>query len=428
MVQDSNEDAFWVWQATVIFFTFLGLIGLSLIEAGSVRQKSSLFALMKNFVQMSVGILVWWLLGFGFGLGDTEDDFIGNDKFGGEDWEGTYHYNRAAIYGLLGIFVVFVVNGALAERLQMWVSVSVAFWMMVWVYPVIVAWEWGEGWLNDLDPSFIDRAGSGSIHLLAGSFAFMGLILTGPRIGRFQSATVPHGGSDHTESPESFIPNSFEMVSGGYLLVFLAVMAISGFRSSDFIDIQAAVFNSLLAGSASSIASTILYTLGSRSVDFHYEAILQGFLAGEIAVASVARDCEPWAAFCIGLIAAVLFSGTARVVRRLKIDDVTNVVAVHYMNGIWGVIAVAFFDDEKGVFHDNDGDVVGSQVVGAVVITFWGFFWALVFIGFPKIIRRLRVPQELEILGLNYAKIKVKGYAIEGDSAISPDHQGEKLH
>jgi Amt family ammonium transporter len=428
MVLDSTEDAFWVWQATVIFFTFLGLIGLSLIEAGSVRQKSSLFALMKNFVQLSVGILVWWLLGFGFGLGDTEDDFIGNDKFGGEDWEDTYHYNRAAIYGLLGIFVVFVVNGALAERLQMWVSVSMAFWIMVWVYPVIVAWEWGEGWLNDLDPSFIDRAGSGAIHLLAGSFAFMGLILTGPRIGRFHASALLHGGKFRTESRVIFIPNSFEMVCGGYFLIFLAVMAISGFRSSDFIDIQAAVFNSLLAGSASSIASTILYTQGSRSVDFHYEAILQGFLAGEIAVASVARDCEPWAAFCIGLIAAVLFSLTGRFIRRLKIDDVTNVVAVHYINGIWGVIAVAFFDDEKGVFHENNGDVIGSQVVGAVVITFWGFFWAWVFIGFPMKIKQLRVPNELEKLGLNYAKIKVQGYAIDENSAVSPDHQGDKPH
>jgi Amt family ammonium transporter len=418
MVTDSNQDSYWITQAIVIFFAFLGLIGLSLIEAGLVRQKHHLICLLKNFVQLSVGILVFWLLGFGFLFGDNNNGYIGADLYGGEDWEGTYHYNRAAMYGLLGLYVVFIVNGALAERLHLWAYLTYAFWIMLWVYPVIGHWEWGQGWLDEeLDISYIDRGGNGVVHLLAGSFAFTGLLFAGARQGKKAPKSVKIIDETYEDHPSTYVPASMELVVTGYLFLILSLFAISCFRGKDTLEDQAGAFNTLLAGSVSCIVAVVFYTIGSRDVTFHYEAVLQGFVAGEVAVTSVARNCEPWAAFCIGFIAGLLFAGTARLVKWLpRIDDVTNTIAVHFVNGIWGLLATGLFDNKRGVFHEDGeggGGLFGSQVVGAVVITGWGLFWGIVIFGILLAIGLLRTSPEVELLGLNYASLNWKGFFID---------------
>mmetsp|Transcript_5450 Transcript_5450/g.10021 ORF Transcript_5450/g.10021 Transcript_5450/m.10021 type:complete len:430 (+) Transcript_5450:212-1501(+) len=418
MATDSNSDAYWISQTFVIFFTFLGLIGFSLIEAGLSRQKHHLICLMKNFVQISIGILVFWLLGYGFMFGDNDNEFIGEDKYGGEDWNGTYHYNRAAMYGLLGLYVVFIINGALAERMQLWGAVFYAFWIMLFVYPVIAHWDWGKGWLQqEFDIPYIDRAGNGIVHLLAGSIALVGLIFTGSRLGRKYPATVNIQGENFEDSPATFVPASVELFVSGYLFVILSLFAISGFRGRDPLEDQASAFNTLLSGSVACIVAVVFYTIASRDVTFHYEAVLQGFLSGEVAVISVARNCEPWAAFCIGFIAGLLFAGTARLMKWMpRIDDVTNTIAVHFVNGIWGLLATGFFDNKRGVFHEDGeggGGLFGSQVVGFVVISGWGIFWGLVMFGILCVVSQHKVPAEVELVGLNYASVGWRGFFID---------------
>lgn len=418
MVTDSNSDSYWITQTFVIFFAFLGLIGLSLIEAGLTRQKHHLICLMKNFVQLSVGILVFWLLGYGFLGGKQNNGFIGADLYGGEDWEGTHHYNRAAIYGLLGMYVVFIINGALAERLQMWAYISYSFMIMIFVYPVVAHWDWGKGWLHDdLDIPFIDRGGNGIVHLLAGSISLIGLLFAGERLGRKKPKTVNISGESFEDGPSTFVPSSIELLVSGYLFVILSIFAISCFRGHNTLEDQAAAFNTLLAGSVSSIIAVIFYTIASRDVTFHYEAVLQGFLAGEVAVTSVARNCEPWAAFCIGFIAGLLFAGTARLMKWMpRIDDVTNTVAVHFINGIWGLLATGFFDNKRGVFHEDGeggGGLFGSQVIGFLVISGWGMFWGCVIFGILFCSGILKVPVEVELVGLNYASVGWKGFYVD---------------
>jgi Amt family ammonium transporter len=184
-----------------VYFTMLGLFALALIEVAIDTKKHAKLTLVKNVTQLCVGIQLWWLFGVGFAFGDVDDnDFIGHENFAGDDYEvehfGDTWFLTCALDGLFGICVVFAINGMISERANHTTYVLLSMLVMGWVYPVVVAWGWGGGWLNstadddDNDILYRDDSGAGTVHLLAASMGLVGTLFLGPRHGRFKTHTV----------------------------------------------------------------------------------------------------------------------------------------------------------------------------------------------------------------------------------------------
>jgi ammonia channel protein AmtB len=142
---------------------------------------------VKNLMVIGLGLSVWWLLGNGFAFRNVDSEFIGEEDFAGDYWDGTYHYIYAALYGMVGISTVLSVSAALAERVQPAI-LFYTFITMVFSWPVVCAWGWGDGWLNDeFDGDFIDLGGACTIHVFAGASSLVALAIYGRRKDRYET-------------------------------------------------------------------------------------------------------------------------------------------------------------------------------------------------------------------------------------------------
>ena len=385
-------------------------LGLTLIEAGYSRVCSFQAVLVKNFYQLGVGIVVFWLLGYGFGTGGVDQGFLGDHLFAGQDWDNSLHYLNCALYGFLGMIVVFSVNNPITERVQLPVYLLFTLFIMFLIYPVILAWTWSSGWLTDFAFPVLDYGGTGTIHLLAGSISLAALIMVGPRTGR-----VERGPSD----PEFFAAD-YSLITVGVLLFSIGLFVVNTYRAESLLEVGRGLFNSWLSGGACAIVTTILGTFNMQQMRLHLDASLQGFLGGVIAVGAVGQSTDGWDALCIGSFVGVFTALTIRYLRTSFLDDVTGTVAWQLVPGALGLILAGFFDNEKGVFHHGNGEQVGYQCLAVAVIFAWGALFGAAFFGGMWKLGILRVNEDLEVQGLSTSEVDFPGFT-------APKTLGEEL-
>lgn len=366
------------------------------MEVGYSRKLHYAAVLMKNLYQLALGILVWWLLGSGFGLGETSDNgFIGKWYFAGDEWEGTIRYLDAAKYGFFGMIVVFSLNIPCVEKMQLTVQMLYTGFIMAFAYPVIVAWGWGEGWLYDQDKHFRDAGGCGTVHLLAGAWSL---------------AAVFIGGKRHNYDPSQFQSSSQTVITFGLFLFAIGQFMVTMSQADDLVGAMKALWNSWLAGGACCITTTILATIRNKDLDWHINITLEGFIAGVIAVAAVATNTEGWDAFCIGWFVGIFVHAVIRLEKWLKVDDVAHTLAWQFAGPFIGLILCGFFDQHEGVFHHGDGKLLGIQVLGAVVISAWGIFFSGIMFVILRVLSLLRIPEELQDNGLMSGVVSWSGF------------------
>jgi len=366
------------------------------MEVGYSRKLHYAAVLMKNLYQLALGILVWWLLGAGFGLGETSDNgFIGKWYFAGDEWEGTIRYLDAAKFGFFGMIVVFSINIPCVEKVQLTVQMLYTGFIMAFAYPVIVAWGWGEGWLYDREKNFRDPGGCGTIHLLAGAWGLMAVFI---------------GGKRHNYEPSQFKTSSQTIISLGLFLFAIGQFMVTMSQAGDLGSAMKALWNSWLAGGSCCLTVTILGTLRIKDLDWTINTALEGFIAGVIAVASCATNTEGWDAFCIGWFVGIFVAAAIRLERWFKVDDVAHTIAWQFVGPFIGVILCGFFDQTEGVFHHGNGKQLGIQVLGAVVISAWGFFFSAIMFGVLRVLNLLRIPDEVQDNGLMSAIVSWTGF------------------
>jgi len=402
MVQGLEAYCLSVFQLFAVGFVLLALLGLTLMEAGYSRQRSFQAVLVKNFYQLGVGIVVFWLLGYGFSSGGVNQEFLGDHLFAGQDWENSLHYLRGALYGFLGMIVVFSVNNPITERVQLPVYLLFTLLIMMFIFPVIMAWSWSGGWLSAIAFPLLDYGGTGTIHLLAGSISLSALIMVGPRTGR-----VERGPAD----PEFFAAD-YSLVTVGVLLFSIGLFVVNSFQATSLVAVGRGLFNSWLSGGACAIVTTIIGTFNMQQLRLHLDTSLQGFLAGVIAIGAVGQSTDGWDALCIGSFVGVFTALTIRYLRTSFLDDVTGTIAWQLVPGALGLILAGFFDNEKGAFHKGNGEQVGYQCLGVAVIFAWGALFSAVFFGGMWKLGVLRVSEELELEGLSAADVDFPGFTI----------------
>ena len=386
-----------VWIIICAIFIFFMQAGFAMLESGLVRSKNAVNVIMKNYIDMSAGSIAFWVVGFGLMFGANNTGFFGTNMFVISDGE-------PATFTFLFFQMMFaataatIVSGALAERIRYWPYIFCAVFISSFIYPIFGSWVWGSfdgqtsGWLKNL--GFIDFAGSAVVHAVGGWCALAGILVLGPRVGRF-------GRGRNFDIPGHNLPIA---ALGAFILWF----GFFAFNAGSALDASAnlgrIILNTHLAGAAGVISMIIMLSLFDKRVLFGYT--VNGGLGGLVAICAGAAFVSPIFALATGFVAgAVVFMGMS-LMDNIQLDDPVGAVPVHAFAGTWGVLAVGLFN-ESSFFNLEQ---LGIQALGALVVFLWAFPTAWIMFKLVSLIVNLRVSMGDERRGLDYSEHKELGY------------------
>lgn len=383
-------DSVWVVIGGILVFFMQA--GFALIESGSVRSKNTVNVLMKNYMDMCIGGLVFWLFGFGLMFGLNQTGWVGLSHFmpdALDDW----HWNLLFFQMMFAATATTIASGAMAERIHFMAYVVSAIIVSGVIYPIFGSWAWGglfggDGWLKAL--GFIDFAGSTVVHSIGGWVALAGIIILGPRLGRFGRKGQSHFLAGH---------NLPLVALGGFILWF----AWFGFNAASTVSASVSIgriaLNTHLAACAAAATYMILALIQSKAVLIRYT--INASLAGLVAITAGCATMSPLYAVITGAFAGFFITFVPQLLEKMQLDDVVDAVAVHGVCGAWGTIAAGIFL-ESNSFNLN---VIGVQALGVGAAFIWGFGVAFImFKVLDKVLGGLRVSQQHEQRGLDYTE------------------------
>lgn len=353
----------WVVLAAAMVLFMEG--GFSLLEAGLVRTKNAVNVTMKIFVDLTIGALAFWLIGFGIMFGKDAFGLIGINLFGSPEKIALSIElpSEAFVLFQMGFAVacISIVSGALAERMNFKAYVLTAALICTIIYPLTGHWIWNnEGWLAKLGMK--DFAGSAAIHAVGGFAAFAMAKLLGARKGRFNS----------DGSANVFAPSNIPLASAGAFILWFGWFAFNAGSTLDASNTALAsiAINTML--SAASGGTCALFITMKKFGKADPSMTINGVLSGLVAVTAGCAFVSHWSAIIIGAISGVIVIYATLFVDYLKVDDPVGAVAVHGFNGVFGTIAVGVFDTSNGFLTTGDLTLLKVQLLGALVVIGWG--------------------------------------------------------
>lgn len=447
VVLGGNLNLLWVIIGAVLVIFMQA--GFALVETGFCRAKHAAHVVSTNFAIFGLGFIGFFLVGFplAFSAWDVSGYFggdigaaVGSPLVGSGNWiflfKGGWAMSGGGIdAGVLALFLYMaafmdttatIPTGAMAERWKWGSFVIWGFFCGAIYYPLFAAWTWGGGWLAktwdtmSLGAGYVDFAGSGVVHTVGGVAALAGAIVLGPRIGKFGADGKPRG------LPGHHIPMA---MLGTFILLF----GWFGFNAASTLaatDVQFAVVaaNTAIAGAFGAITAMLWITKRTGKPDPGMMA--NGMLAGLVAITAPCAFVSPAMAMVIGIIAGVLvIEAVFFVERKLKVDDPVGAIAVHGVNGTFGVLAVGLFangsygaawngsdvEGVKGLFWGDAGQF-GAQLLGVVVLWTVIFGIAFAFFKIQDTISKsrgkggIRSKEADEIAGLDIPEMGVHAY------------------
>ncbi len=404
-----------VWILIAAALVILMQAGFALVEAGLTRGKNVANIFMKNLMDFCIGSALFFSVGYAIAFGGKMTGFGG--ILGGDGWflagDGIF------TYGTLDKFVFFtfqaafaataatIVSGAMAERTKFKSYVLFSAVISAVIYPVVVRWQWGGGWLFQLDTPFHDFAGSALVHMTGGIAAAVGAALLGPRIGRYGKDGKPRAIPGHS------IPFAI-------LGCFILLVGWYGFNAGSWLaagtEIGGIAVNTTLAASMGAIAAMITTWLRSGKPDVAMAG--NGLLAGLVGVTAGAWVVNGLGAIVIGTIAGIIVVFAVSFFDKVKIDDPVGAVSVHGVCGAFGTLAVGLFSSievdgviKKGLFYGGGADQLISQIIGVAAIAAFVFVASLILFATLKATVGLRVSEQEEIEGLDVHEHGFAGYS-----------------
>jgi ammonium transporter, Amt family len=339
--------------------------GFSLLEAGLVRTKNAVNVTMKIFVDLTIGALAFWMIGFGVMFGDDAFGFIGTSLFGSPEKIALSIELPSVAFVLFqmgfAVACISIVSGAVAERMNFKAYILIAVLICILIYPLSGHWIWNsEGWLAKIGMK--DFAGSAAIHAVGGFAAFAIAKILGARKGRFNS----------DGSANVFAPSNIPLASAGAFILWFGWFAFNAGSTLDASNTALAsiAINTMLAG-ASGGTSALLITM-KKFGKADPSMTINGVLSGLVAVTAGCAFVSQWSAIIIGSISGLIVIYATLFVDHLKVDDPVGAVAVHGFNGVFGTIAVGLFDTTQGLLTTGDFSLLKVQLLGAAVVIVWG--------------------------------------------------------
>lgn len=394
--QQANSDHIWVMTAAALVLFMQ--VGFLLLEAGSVRSKNSINVAQKNVVDLLVSISVFYLVGFGLMFGASAGGWIGGSLFAfgmSEDWNFTFFVFQAVFVGTCAT----IMSGAVAERMKFSAYLMMAVCIALFIYPVFGHWAWGNLLDGDntaflADMGFIDFAGSTVVHSVGAWIGLAGIIVLGPRLGKFNA-----------DGSSNFIQGySAPLAAAGGVILLVGWFGFNGgSTTAGTPDFARIVANTLLAATFGGVAG--LFTGMAIDKVFHPLRALNGMLAGLVAITAGCDAVEPYGAVAIGLMAGVLVVVSELFFERfLKLDDVIGAVSVHGVCGVFGTVILAFFAMDEKLAAASRMDQFMVQCLGVAVAFVWTFGTAFAVLKTADLLFGIRVSREDEELGLNISE------------------------
>jgi ammonium transporter, Amt family len=353
----------WVVLAAAMVLFMEG--GFSLLEAGFVRTKNAVNVTMKIFVDLTIGALAFWIIGFGVMFGKDAFGFIGTSLLGSPEKIVLSLELPSVAFVLFqmgfAVACVSIISGAVAERMNFKAYVVTAALVCIIIYPLSGHWIWNsEGWLAKLGMK--DFAGSAAIHALGGFTALAMAKLLGPRKGRFNS----------DGSVNVFAPSNIPLASAGAFILWFGWFAFNAGSTLDASSSALApiAINTMLAGASGGSAALFLTMRKFGKAD--PSMTINGVLAGLVAITAGCAYVSEWSAILIGALSGLLVIYATLLVDYLKVDDPVGAVAVHGFGGVFGTIAVGLLDRSQGFLTTGDFSLLKVQLLGAVVVIVWG--------------------------------------------------------
>ncbi|KAJ8305891.1 hypothetical protein KUTeg_016436 [Tegillarca granosa] len=380
------------------------------------------FLIIMGMCVFFVSGVAYWLIGFAFayGNGGSAQAFIGAEFFASVNMPDTKYAEFFFQYTFAATAAT-IVSGAVAERCEFIAYFAYSFFITGFIYPVVTHWAWGGGWLSqgmtyyDVGQiTYQDFAGSGIVHVLGGTAAFVGALLLGPRIGRFhksQSGTIA-----------TIRGHSVPIAALGGFILFFGFLAFNGgsqlsiSNAGDAAAVAISIVNTIIAGSFAAFGTLIINRLKFLGNSWSLLATINGALTGMVAACAGCNSMHPWGAAVLGIIASIVYTFYSWLMAKLKIDDPLDAVAVHFGGGSWGVIAIAFLDKTDGILIKGDlksAYKLSWQMCGLVTIIGWSAVVSLLLFGLLKLFRVLRVPSDIEEKGLDIPKHNEPAYPVE---------------
>ena len=394
-----------------IFNTFLFLVcgflvmfmaaGFAMLESGMVTSKSVSVICAKNIGLYSIAGIMFWLVGYNLAYGIPEGGYIGKFLPWSDSSKLETGYSAGSDWYFQMVFcatTVSIVSGTLAERIKLWPFFLFAAILTGFIYPIQMGWQWGGGWLAAR--GFSDFAGSTLVHSTGGAAALAGVILLGPRLGRFTK-------SGEAAPIKPFAASSIPLVTLGVFVLWLGWFGFNGGSQlamgsfTDAVAVSKIFINTNLAACGGVLAAAILTRLMLGKTDVIQ--MLNGAIGGLVAITAEPLMPSPLAAILIGAVGGIIVVFGTKLLFSYKIDDVVGAIPAHLFAGIWGTLAVPI---------TNSSANFGTQLLGVISINVFVFILAFVIWSIMKNTVGIRLSKEAELKGTDVSETGVIAYAI----------------
>ena len=383
------------------FLVFFMAAGFAMLESGMVTSKSVSVICAKNIGLISISGIMFWMVGYNLAYGIPEGGYIGNFIPWSDSSSVDAGYSDGSDWYFQMVFcatTVSIVSGAMAERIKLWPFFLFAAILSGIIYPIVMGWQWGGGWLASI--GFSDFAGSTLVHSTGGAAALAGAIIIGPRLGRFTKSGAP--------APlKPFAASSIPLVTLGVFVLWLGWFGFNGGSqlamgtADDAIAVSTIFINTFLAGAGGVIAAAIVTRLNFGKTDV--VQMLNGCIGGLVAITAEPLMPTPLAAILIGAVGGVVVVYGTKLLFSLKIDDVVGAVPAHLFAGIWGTLIVP---------ATNADTSFSTQLIGVLAVNVFVFIVAYIIWTIMKSTIGLRLSKEGEIKGTDVTETGVIAYAI----------------
>ena len=379
----------------LVFFMHLGF---AFLEIGLTRQKNTINILFKNIFIITVGLLLYALVGFNLMYptwGANASGYLGDFIFGisAPLKDGTLDlaYNEGYTFwtdflfqGMFAATAATIVSGAVAERMKILPFMIFTILYVGFVYPIAGSWKWGGGFLDQLETPFYDFAGSTLVHSVGGWAALVAVCLLGSRIGKFKNGQI-----------QAIPGHNIPLATAGVLILWLGWFGFNGgsVLSADPGLTSLTLVTTCLAAAAGGVIASITSTIMFKNLDL--TMFLNGILGGLVAITAGADQMSPSDAIIIGAIAGSLIVFAVSFIDKLKLDDPVGAIAVHLICGVWGTLAVGIFGNLAG------GAQFLSQLIGIISYAVFCLATSFLIIFTLKKTIGIRVSEREEVEGLD---------------------------
>ncbi|TGV01824.1 ammonium transporter [Flavivirga rizhaonensis] len=380
-----------VWMMVCTALVFFMHTGFAFLEIGLTRQKNTINILFKNIFIITIGLLLYYIIGFNLmypgefngyigsivpGISPPENGMTPEYADGGYTW-----WTDFLFQGMFAATAATIVSGAVAERMKIGPFMIFTVIYVGLVYPIAGSWKWGGGFLDEL--GFYDFAGSTLVHSVGGWAALVAVWLLGSRIGKFKDG-----------KPQAIPGHNIPLATAGVLVLWLGWFGFNGgsVLSADPELTSLTLVTTCLAAAAGGVVAAFVSFLRYKNLDL--TMFLNGILGGLVGITAGADVMTPESAIIIGAIAGALIVFAVSFIDAIKLDDPVGAIAVHLICGIWGTLAV-------GIFSTNPEHRFLVQLLGVACYAGFCIVTSFLIIFTLKKTVGIRVSEKEELEGLD---------------------------